>query len=311
MEHVAGVPITAHCRDARLAARGAPAAVAAGLRAPCSTRTSTASSTAISSPATSWSPGTACRRCWTSASPSCSRPQLAPTGRSRGVPGPLTPNYASPEQLRGLPVTTASDVYALGVLLTRSSTGARPYETSGKTLDDVLEMVLETEPTRPSATARATTRGRGRRIPHARLKGDLDAIVLKAMSKAAGRRYGSAGELADDLERFLTGRPVVAREPSIGYLLRRMAAGNRAAVAIAAAAVVAILAALGVALWQRSVAVQAQARAERRFRRNAPAGQCAHLQDSRRDCSARGVDACAADDRLRGAGVPRTARGRI
>ena len=84
-------------------------------------------------------------------------------------PGPLTPNYASPEQLRGLPVTTASDVYALGVLAYEVVAGARPYDTSGKTLDEVLEMVLETEPTRPSARdARRSTPGDATRRTRAR-----------------------------------------------------------------------------------------------------------------------------------------------
>ena len=85
------------------------------------------------------------------------------------------------------------------------------------------------------------------------------------MSKEADRRYSSAGELADDLERFLSGKPVVAREPSISYIVRRLAARNKAIVTIAGAAALAVLAALGVALWQQHVAVQAQARAERRF----------------------------------------------
>jgi non-specific serine/threonine protein kinase/serine/threonine-protein kinase len=184
---------------------------------------------------------------------------------TRALAGPLTPNYASPEQLRGLPITTASDVYALGVLTYEVVSGRRPYETSGKTLDEVLELVLKTEPPRPSAAASASSSA-GHADSYRRLKGDLDAIVLKAMSKEPEHRYGSAGELADDLERFLAGKPVVAREPSIGYVMRRLAGRNKAAVAILAASLIAILSALGIALWQRQVAIGAQARAEQRFK---------------------------------------------
>jgi eukaryotic-like serine/threonine-protein kinase len=184
------------------------------------------------------------------------------------LPGPMTPNYASPEQLRGLPVTTACDVYSLGVLAYEVLSGARPYDTTGKPLDQVLGIVLDTEPARPS-----TVRGGRLSDPQAApvyspgtLKGDLDAIVLKAISKEPDRRYGSAGALADDLERYLNKEPVLAREPSLGYLLQRVAARNRALVATAALSIGVILAALSLALWQRNVAIGAQARAEARFR---------------------------------------------
>jgi non-specific serine/threonine protein kinase/serine/threonine-protein kinase len=182
-------------------------------------------------------------------------------------PGPLTPNYASPEQLRGLAVTTASDVYALGVLAYEVIAGVRPYDTAGKTLDQVLDIVLKTEPARPSSATGAT--GGDRAAPaysRARLKGDLDAIVLKAMRKAPDARYSSAGELADDLERFTTGQPVVAREPSLAYVLRRLAMRHRTAVFVGAASIFVIVAALGVALWQRQVAIGQEARAQQRFR---------------------------------------------
>ncbi len=178
-------------------------------------------------------------------------------------PGPLTPNYASPEQLRGLPVTTACDVYALGILLYEIAAGARPYDTSGQTLDHVLEMVLRTDVVRPSDAKAVDDRAKTWR---SRLKGDLDAITLKAIAKEPDRRYGSAGELADDLERFLGGKPVVAQEPSTVYMLRRLVSRNKAAVAIGTASIVLILTALGVALWQRHEAKLAQARAEERFK---------------------------------------------
>jgi len=195
----------------------------------------------------------------------------APDGTAtltQGLGGPLTPNYASPEQLRGLAVTTASDVYALGVLTYEIATGLRPYETHGKALDEVLDLVVKTNPPRPSTARARADRDDGAvdGYPARPLAGDLDAIVAKAMRKEPQERYGSAGELSDDVRRYLNRQPVVARDPSAFYVLSRLASRHRATVAAAALALLAVLGALGVAVWQRQVAVAAQARAERRFR---------------------------------------------
>ncbi len=179
------------------------------------------------------------------------------------VPGPLTPNYASPEQIRGLAVTTASDVYALGVVLYEIVAGVRPYETQGLPLERVIEVVLHEQPGRPSASPPSETAP----LPYAkaRLRGDIDALVLKAMSKEPGERYASASELAADITRWLKGEPVLAQTPSAGYILRRMALRHKRLATVSALALVSVLAASGVAVWQWRVARSEQARAERRF----------------------------------------------
>jgi eukaryotic-like serine/threonine-protein kinase len=178
------------------------------------------------------------------------------------LPGPLTPNYASPEQLRGLPVTTASDVYALGVLLYELVTGGRPYETTGQPLDRVIELVVRAEPTRPSeAIPRAGAVTWDRR----RLRGDLDAIVLRALAKDPEARYASAEQLADDVARFVARQPVSAREPSAIYLLRKLAARHRVAAIASGLALIGVLGGFGVALWQRQEAERERRRAEARL----------------------------------------------
>jgi non-specific serine/threonine protein kinase/serine/threonine-protein kinase len=181
--------------------------------------------------------------------------------RTSLLPGPLTPNYASPEQLRGLPATTASDVYALGVLLYELTTCTRPYNTEGLTLDRVIDIVLHQDPPRPSA---ASSSG----VPYSLslLRGDLDAIIGKAMHKDPGERYDSAGQLAADLTRVLNREPVMARPASAAYVLRRMAARHKAAVAVGVLAIVAVVAASATAFWQQQVARREQARAELLFR---------------------------------------------
>ncbi len=182
-------------------------------------------------------------------------PTLTALGR-----GPLTPDYASPEQLRGLPVTTAGDIYSLGVLLFEILAGRRPYETTGVTLDVLLERVLH-GPTR-RVSAAVTDRVP---FPATRLRGDLDAIVQKAMHVDPAERYGSAEELSDDVARFLGGAPVVAREPTVWYVLRKAAARHRAVVAAVVVGAIGVAVAMGLALWQRQVALEARGRAEARF----------------------------------------------
>jgi serine/threonine-protein kinase len=130
-------------------------------------------------------------------------------------------------------------------------TGTRPYDTSGKPLDEVIRLVLEGDPVRPSRAQPGD-----RRPPYDRrvLSGDLDAIVLQALRKAPDERYRSAAALADDLGRYLAGRPVDARELSLGYVGRKLAARHKAVFATAAASLVIIAGLLVVSLWQARVA---------------------------------------------------------
>lgn len=188
-------------------------------------------------------------------------PEGADVTRAGGLPGPLTPNYASPEQLRGRPVTTSSDVYALGVLLYEMLTGQRPREAADRPYDELLSD-LDRPPTRPSVAAQ-----RAADLPYARrrLAGDIDAVVLKALSDDPAQRYASADELSADVARTLGGLPVSAREPSPTYVLAKLVTRHRVAATATLLAVVGVLAALAAAVWQWREAQRAQASAEARF----------------------------------------------
>lgn len=146
---------------------------------------------------------------------------------------PLTPEYASPEQVRGDPITTASDVYQLGMVLYRLLTGARPYSVKGLSGSSLEEAVSRTQPTPPSDAARsgATERALARGISPDRLarklRGDLDTILLQALRKEPERRYVSAQAMAEDIERYLAGRPIAARRDSKGYRLGKFLQRNR------------------------------------------------------------------------------------
>ena len=159
----------------------------------------------------------------------------------------MTPEYASPEQMRGEPVSTASDVYSLGVLLFELLSGRRPHDPAGRPTHEVTRARTEDEVTRPSvalgrgpdarvaAEARATSLDRLRR----RLTGDLDTIVLAAMRAEPERRYGSAEQLGADVRRHLTGLPVSARRDTWSYRAHKFASRHR--VGVGAAAVIVLL----------------------------------------------------------------------
>ncbi|MEE8536601.1 MAG: serine/threonine-protein kinase, partial [Acidobacteriota bacterium] len=164
----------------------------------------------------------------------------------------MTPEYASPEQVRGETITTASDVYALGVLLYELLVGRRPYHFERRTPQEIERVICKQEPEPPSAvlekavdgqptdgtpppmkpdeisTARGMTVERLRR----RLNGDLDTIVLKALRKEPERRYASAQQLAEDLGRYLAGLPVLARPDTATYRAQKFVRRHRVGVAM-------------------------------------------------------------------------------
>ncbi len=147
----------------------------------------------------------------------------------------LTPAYAAPEQIRGGDVSTATDVYQLGVLLYELLTGRRPHATEDRTPFEIERAVCEEEPGRPSRSLTDGAAAARRTEPDAlarALSGDLDTVILKALDKEPARRYAGAGELVDDTDRFLAGLPVTARPATATYRARKFAARHRVGVAL-------------------------------------------------------------------------------
>ena len=204
--------------------------------------------------------------------------------RTRTGQQALTPEYAAPEQLKGEAITTATDVYQLGVLLYELLTGRRPHRSTTRLRHEVPQMVLEEAPVAPSmavgrtqerqgddttesvtpeavAGARSTDPAELRRT----LAGDLDVICLKALKKSPERRYADVDALADDLERHVTGRPVQARPDSWAYRIGKFVRRHRFGVGAVLLIFLSLVGGTGVALWQARVADQQRQRAEQRL----------------------------------------------
>ncbi|MCA9285391.1 MAG: serine/threonine protein kinase [Phycisphaerales bacterium] len=176
----------------------------------------------------------------------------------------LTPRYASPELLLGEPVSAASDVYSLGVVLYELLTGASPYATGGGTRSEIERAVREQTPRRPSAMADAAiAAGNAVAIPGRLLRGDLDTIVAQAMRPDPERRYQSAAALAADLRAYLESRPIAARPESLLYELRKLVHRHPWQAGTAGVAVAGLLALTVVALSMARRATSAEVDAER------------------------------------------------
>ena len=168
----------------------------------------------------------------------------------------LTPEYASPEQVRGEPVSTAADVYALGAVLYELLSGAYAQELKGEGLE-ALRSLLEVEPVRPSQVAPLERRRA--------LSGDLDNIVLKSLQKEIPRRYASVEQLSDDLGRYLDGLPVLARGGAWTYRFGKLVRRNRGLLAVATAVLASLTAATIISVREARRADQEARQAQRRF----------------------------------------------
>ncbi len=176
----------------------------------------------------------------------------------------LTPQYASPEQVRGEVITVASDVYQLGLIAYELIAGCRPYRLSGLSAAEAERKVCQEQPVRPSALASASAPGSRTYA----IRGDLDTIVLKALHKEPERRYGSVEQLRLDLHRYLNGMPVSAQPDTLRYRLGKFVRRHRAAVAATVLALTTLAALLSAFTWrlarERDQTRQQAERAERK-----------------------------------------------
>lgn len=173
--------------------------------------------------------------------------------------GAMTPEYASPEQLKGETVTTATDVYSLGVVLYKILTGRHPFEIDGKKKSALIKTIIETEPTKPSAVLSENLKNPRSAIRHPQLKGDLDNIILKALSKEQARRYQSVNEFSIDIWRFIDGLPVAARPATSFYRALKFYKRNKIAVVAGVFVFLSLISGIIISIRQTGIA-KAQAR---------------------------------------------------
>jgi serine/threonine protein kinase/tetratricopeptide (TPR) repeat protein len=186
----------------------------------------------------------------------------------------MTPEYASPEQVKGERITTASDVYSLGVLLYELLTGHRPYRVKSRRPEEIVKAICEQEPERPSL---AVTRGNGdtetRGKPNSKseirnpkfLRGDLDNIILMALRKEPSRRYASVEQFSEDIRRHLEGLPVIACKATVSYRASKFVQRNKIGVAAAAIILLTLIGGIIATAWEAHKTRVQSARAERRF----------------------------------------------
>jgi non-specific serine/threonine protein kinase/serine/threonine-protein kinase len=217
--------------------------------------------------------------------------------------GVMTPSYASPEQLQNKSVTTAADVYSLGVILYELLSGHRPFENKEGDLEEIYRAVIDGDPPPPSSIietisradgeksnaaakiktkesraasdnnsnrtspgdARRTAAPRGIGIKPHFLRGDLDNIILKALKKEPERRYSSAENFSEDIKRHLEGLPVVARPDTFGYRAEKFIKRNGFSVVAATLILLAIIGGVIATLWQARIARAERVKAEKRF----------------------------------------------
>jgi serine/threonine protein kinase len=198
-----------------------------------------------------------------------------------------TPEYASPEQIGGEPVTTASDVYSLGVILYELLSGKRPFTSDRRSADEVSRTVITGDPAKPSSVVSGRWNRRGAKatdevgsatsdetpgsssrtqpIDFRQIRGDLDNVVLKALRKEPERRYQSVQEFSEDIRRHLAGLPVSATADTAVYRISKFVRRHRRSVALAGLAVTIVSVLSGFAAWQGIVAARERSKAEKRL----------------------------------------------
>ncbi|MGH8101998.1 MAG: serine/threonine protein kinase, partial [Chthoniobacterales bacterium] len=175
----------------------------------------------------------------------------------------MTPEYASPEQARGETMTTASDLYSLGVLLYQLLTGQRPYRIKTQNPAEIARAITEQEAARPSIVAARSAKNSKLEIRNSKLiKGDLDNIVFKAMRKEPSRRYGSVEQFSEDIRRHLTNLPVMARPDTRSYRAAKFVQRNRVWVAAAAVIFLTLMGGIIATMWEADAARNQRDRAQ-------------------------------------------------